>query len=86
VNLRVELPPEAYDQLVADVAARVLAELHAQQPAPALMSVAEAAAYLRCDRQRVYDLVSARRLPKLKDGARVLLRRADLDAHLAGKR
>jgi excisionase family DNA binding protein len=43
----------------------------------------EAAEYLRCDRQRIYDLVSSRRLTKLKDGSRVLLFRAELDEYVA---
>lgn len=46
------------------------------------LTVAEAAVYLRSSRQRVYDLVSSRRLPRRKDGSRVLIRRADLDTYL----
>lgn len=46
------------------------------------LTVDEAAALLRCRRGRIYDLVSSRRLPRLKDGSRVLIRRADIDAYL----
>lgn len=46
------------------------------------LTVAEAAVYLRSSRQRVYDLVSSRRLPRHKDGSRVLIRRSDLVAYL----
>ena len=46
---------------------------------PDLMTPAEASRYLRCGRRRIYDLVSAGRLPRLREGGRLLLRRADLD-------
>jgi len=46
------------------------------------MSVSEAAEMFRCRRQRVYDLISQGRLPHLKDGARVLIRRSDVLAYL----
>ena len=48
------------------------------------LSVAEAADYLRAKPQRVYDLLSARRLTRYKDGRRVLVSRAELNAYLAG--
>lgn len=53
-------------------------------PSP-YMSVAEAAEYMRCQPQRVYDLCSARRLTKFKDGSRTLLHRDEIDAYLAGR-
>jgi excisionase family DNA binding protein len=46
------------------------------------LTVTEAASYLRCSPQRIYDLLSARRLTRHKDGRRVLVARADLDAHV----
>lgn len=48
------------------------------------LTVDEAADYLRCKPKRVYDLLSQQRLPRHKDGSRVLLHRAELDAYLAG--
>jgi excisionase family DNA binding protein len=48
------------------------------------LSVPEAAEYLRSSRQRVYDLLSAGRLTRRKDGSRVLVERAELDRYLAG--
>lgn len=48
------------------------------------LSVQEAAEHLRAERQRVYDLLSARKLTRYKDGRRVLVSRAELDAYLAG--
>lgn len=79
------LPEEAVEAIAWRAAELVLAELRAAAPASPspYMSVDEAAAYLRCDRQRIYDLLSARRLQRHKDGARVLISRAELEAYLA---
>ncbi len=41
------------------------------------MTVTETANYIRCGRQRVYDLLSAGRLTRHKDGSRALIERAD---------
>jgi excisionase family DNA binding protein len=54
----------------------------ASQPASPYLTIPEAAEVLRCSRQRIDDLLSARRLPRVKDGARTLIRRSDLDAYL----
>jgi excisionase family DNA binding protein len=70
---------------IAERAALVLERLaDRSSPASPYLNVDEAAEYLRCDRQRFYDLLSARRLSKLKDGSRVLLLRAELDEYLQG--
>jgi excisionase family DNA binding protein len=53
----------------------------AEQPSEYL-SVEECAHVLRTSRQRIYDLCSSGRLCRTKDGARTLIRRADLDAYL----
>ncbi len=42
----------------------------------------EAAEYLRCSRQRIYDLCSAGTLSRFRDGTRVLISRAEIDAHV----
>jgi excisionase family DNA binding protein len=47
------------------------------------LNVEEAADYLRCDRQRIYDLFSSRRLTKHKDGSRVLVLRSECDELVA---
>lgn len=46
------------------------------------LSVTEAPAYLRCKRQRVYDLLSAGTLTRVKDGSRTLVSRAEIENHL----
>jgi hypothetical protein len=45
-----------------------------------LMSVPEAAAYLRCKEQRVYELRSSRKLTPLSEGGRALCDRAEVEA------
>lgn len=79
-NVQVTLPAETISALAA-VLARHLPAPEPREPSP-FLTVAEAAVYLRASRQRVYDLLSSRRLPKYRDGARVLIRRVDLDAYL----
>jgi excisionase family DNA binding protein len=39
----------------------------------------EAAEYLGCKPQRIYNLVNERRVPHARDGSRLLFRRAELD-------
>ena len=78
--LTLAVPPELIDA-IAERVTDMLAERQ-PQPAPELLTVDEAAEFLRCRRQRLYDLVSQDRLPHLKDGSRVLIRRVDLLAYL----
>ncbi|MGH3426952.1 MAG: helix-turn-helix domain-containing protein [Mycobacteriales bacterium] len=47
------------------------------------MSVAEAAAFLRTKRQRIYDLLSAGTLTRYKDGGRTLVLREELAEYVA---
>jgi excisionase family DNA binding protein len=77
------------DAMLDALAQKVAAILEARSPdapasdAPRYLSVSEAAEYLRCSRQRVYDLCSQGSPRRLKDGSRVLLDRAEIDAYLA---
>jgi excisionase family DNA binding protein len=80
-----ELAVEVADRAEAIVRDRLAAAAKAAC-APEYLTVVEAAEVLRCSRQRVYDLVSSRRLTKYRDGSRVLVRRADLDEYLANGR
>jgi excisionase family DNA binding protein len=73
--------------LPADVVAAIAAQMAAQvQAEPAsvgpYLTVAEAAEYLRAKPQRVYDLLSARRLTRHKEGSRTLLLRSELERHV----
>lgn len=80
----VRIGPEEIERI-----ARRAAELAAQAMRPAaqpeLMTVPEAAEHLRCKRQRVDDLLSQRRLTRIKDGSRTLVARAELEAYLRGE-
>jgi excisionase family DNA binding protein len=80
-----DLPPEALET-IADRAARILEERSSSTAAAIerrYLNVPEAADYLRSSRQRVYDLLSSGRLRRYKDGSRVLVSRAELDAYLS---
>lgn len=65
---------------IAERVAQMLQDAPATPAAPDFMTADEAAAHLRCDRRRIYDLTGARRLPKFREGGRLLLRRADVYA------
>ena len=47
-----------------------------------LLTIAEAATYLRCKRQRIDDLLCQRRLTRIKEGRRTLIQRDELERHL----
>jgi excisionase family DNA binding protein len=80
----IPIPAELVDEIAERAAELVLERLEPEQPtAPGpYLTIAEAAELLRCRRQRVYDLLSARRLQRFKDGSRVLVRRDEIDAYL----
>jgi excisionase family DNA binding protein len=76
------LPAEAIDRIAERAAEMVLARSGGGTTSPYL-TVSEAAEYLRAKPQRVYDLLSSGRLTRFKDGRRVLVLHAELDAHVA---
>lgn len=81
-GLTVALPQE----LVDAVARRVL-ELLEDRLEPerdSWMTVEQAAEYMGCKRQRVYDLHSRGELQAGRDGRRLLFRRSMLDSYLEG--
>lgn len=75
-GLSVVLPPELVDAVAVRVAGLLRAE---QRHRDQWLRVDEAAAYLRCPKSRIYRLVSMRRIPFQKDGARLLFSRQELD-------
>jgi excisionase family DNA binding protein len=85
--LRLDVPTELVDAIAELVVPRVLVELRAREIGRGreaeYLTVVEAADRLRAKPQRVYDLLSAGRLRRYKDGARVLVKRAELDAYIA---
>ena len=80
MNVRLDFP----DEIVEAIAVRVAERLRTGQPSP-LMTVSEAAEYLRCQPKRIYDLTSQHRIEFVKDGSRTLIRREALDRHLSEK-
>ena len=79
--LALGFPPALIDAIADAVAARLTDLTTTGSP---YFTPDEAAAYLRCGRQRVYDLVHDGRLHPRRDGRRLLFHRDDLDAYLAG--
>lgn len=78
-GLTVQMPPEMIEQIAERAAEMVAKQQGGRSVADAWLSVAEAADYLRCSTGRIYQLVSARRVPFEKDGSRTLFRRSSLD-------
>lgn len=86
-SLALVLPERAAERIAERAAAIVLERLaDAGASDSPYFTVVEAAEYLRAKPQRVYDLLSARRLTRYKDGRRTLISRAELDAYVAGER
>ena len=79
---------ELSEREIAAIAERVAAILAAEtgsdrrEGVPRFLTAAEAAEYLRCSRQRIYDLCSAGALSRFRDGSRVLISRAEVDEHV----
>jgi excisionase family DNA binding protein len=84
LRLSLDAPPELVEAIAARAAEIVLERLEAQGPAPdsPFFSIDEAAGYMRCTAQRVYDLRSSGRLTKFSDGTRAVVSRAEVDALL----
>src|SRR5262245_13069478 len=80
------VPSELVEAIAALVEERVLERLEANRRdnVSPYMTPVEAAELLRSGRQRVYDLLSAGRLRRYRDGTRVLISRDELDAYLQG--
>jgi excisionase family DNA binding protein len=86
LSVRLHLSNDDVERVARRVAA--LLEVARDQPARAgspYLSVPEAAAYLRCKRQRVDDLLSQGVLTRIKEGGRTLVAWAELEAHLRGE-
>lgn len=81
----VAISADLLDALAEALAERLADRLRAELPEPrAWLTVAEAAEYMRCAPQRIYDLRSQGKLRHAKDGSRLLFRREWLDDYLQG--
>lgn len=91
LRLPVVVPVEIVEYIAARVTELLADEVRATDAAAAWLDVAAAAQHLgyatkgRRGRQRIYDLVSQRRLRFAKDGSRLLFRRSWLDDYLEGR-
>ena len=89
--MKVDLPDEGLRELICQVVNEEMPEAVRKEVARAsaitspYLTVPEAAEYLRCGRQRIYNLISERRLARIKEGGRVLIAREELEAHLRGE-
>jgi excisionase family DNA binding protein len=87
VELGLVVPDDILETIAERAAAILLERQRAEAEAPPrLLTVPEAAAFLRAKPQRVYDLLSDGRLTRHKDGRRVLVDRQELERYLAGGR
>lgn len=80
------------DPLLDEIAIRVAEELErrgmaslSEPDSSPWVDVAGAATYLRCERQRIYDLVSEGKIQPARDGRRLLFRREWLDTYLTAE-
>jgi excisionase family DNA binding protein len=77
-----ELDDAALDELADRLAPRLVDRLGQNKEPPPWLNASEAASFLACSRERLYDLVQLHKLEPRRDGRRLLFRRSDLDAYL----
>lgn len=91
-------PDELMNQLVNAIASVIVVRVREQvaaEPRPSrsliapspkagYMTVPEAAEYLRCKPQRIYNLLYERQIDRYRDGGRVLIRRDELESWITG--
>jgi excisionase family DNA binding protein len=85
MGITLDIPEDLLEQ-IARRAADLLAERRPSNGLSPWLSAQEAADRLRCDRDRIYDLIALGKLIPRRDGRRVLLHRDDLDAYLEASR
>ena len=82
-ELSLVLPPAWVDAVAELVLKRLRANGSIGGPSVSpLLTAGEAAELLRCDRRRVYRMAEDGRLERVKDGGRLLVTRASVEAHL----
>jgi excisionase family DNA binding protein len=85
VNVQIVMDDDAVEEIARRAAEIVMAHVgektKQETPSP-YMTIRETAEYLRCPRQRIDNLLSARRLTRIKDGGRTLLDRNEVEQYL----
>lgn len=97
-NATLPTPPAWFEALADSLAIAVVDRVRKEFPTPRsapqpaapqtrspYATVEEAATFLRCKPQRIYDLISGRVLRRFKDGARVLILWSDLEMHVTAR-
>jgi excisionase family DNA binding protein len=88
IELALRLSEEQVSALLEELTDRVVARASERLclEAESYINTKEAATYLACQPQRIYELVHEGRLPHYKDGAkRLLFRRSELDGYLESR-
>jgi excisionase family DNA binding protein len=80
--LLAELDDDALEVLADRLVPLLAARLNTEGPTNPWLNAEDAARYLACSRDRLYDLVQLRKLEPGRDGRRLLFKRTDLDAYL----
>lgn len=83
VPVEVELGDDALAQIAAALPAPTATHVAVNEPSKYL-SIKEAAELLRTNRERIDDLLYRRKLGRVKEGARTLIERAELERYLNG--
>lgn len=78
--MQFEVPREVVEAIARRAAEIVLEQLPAASAESPYLNVDEAAAFLRCKPQRIYELRTSGRLTRLSDGGRALVLRKELAA------
>jgi excisionase family DNA binding protein len=85
-GVSVQLVVTLSDEQLDEIARRAAQLLPASAPSSPWLDAEGAAEHLACTRERIYDLVQLKKLTPRRDGRRLLLHRADLDAYLEGSK
>jgi excisionase family DNA binding protein len=78
------LDERSLDILAEKLAPLLAARLGTREQASPWLNAEDAARYLACSRDRLYDLVQVEKLQPSRDGRRLLFNRTHLDAYLGG--
>lgn len=81
-TLTLPIPPELVEAIARRSAELVLERIGEAAARPELLTPEQAAEFLCCDVQRIYDLCSDGRLHRYKDGARLLISRSELEEYV----
>ena len=85
LQLSIEVPDGLVERIAQRAAEIAVGHLRPTVEASPYLSTQEAAEVLRSRPQRIHDLLSQRRLTRVKEGRRTLVLRSELEAYLRGE-